>query len=319
MLLQALLLIAAALPRSEGDGLLAPVHARAAFAMPPALGAPWGCPDVCKLTAPQAASRPPTARACAVRAYRSRALGVPGPRRCRAGVLPGLRVTAGGDDARRPLPGEPERAGRGGRGAPRTTRTFNGELQRLARSGDMAGCKRVLKEMDAAGLPWDVFTYNAVLNCQSKARVLPAGEPARLLTKMAEEQIAPNVVTLNTALKFYARTVRLEPALQLLQAMQAKGVVADAITYNTLLNTCCKAGMMSRAEELLQDMLHQGMRPTASTVTTLITGYGRVGDIDEAERAGKLLQGEPAVMRALAIYEYIYIHVHKYIHRYVCT
>ena len=164
--------------------------------------------------------------------------------------------------------------------------------------------------MDAAGLPWDVFTYNAVLNCQSKARVLPAGEPARLLTKMAEEQIAPNVVTLNTALKFYARTVRLEPALQLLQAMQAKGVVADAITYNTLLNTCCKAGMMSRAEELLQDMLHQGMRPTASTVTTLITGYGRVGDIDEAERAGKLLQGEPAVMRALAIYEYVYRHVH---------
>ena len=58
--------------------------------------------------------------------------------------------------------------------------------------------------------------------------------------------------THTSALKFYARTVRLEPALQLLQAMQAKGVVADAITYNTLLNTCCKAGMMSRAEELLQ-------------------------------------------------------------------
>ena len=58
--------------------------------------------------------------------------------------------------------------------------------------------------------------------CQSKARVLPRAS-AQLLAKMAEEQIPPNVVTLNTALKFYARTVRLEPALQLLCASEGRG------------------------------------------------------------------------------------------------
>jgi len=173
-------------------------------------------------------------------------------------------------------------------------------LQRLARDGDMVACNKVLKEMDAKGLAWDVFTYNAVLNCQSKARSMPSSEPVRLLAKMAEDKVVPNVVTLNTALKFYARRPRLEPALDLLHSMQGQGVSADAITYNTLLNICCKGGLMARAELVLEEMRSAGMQPTASTMTTLIMGYGRVGEIAKAEHVATLLPAEPSVMRCLA-------------------
>ena len=154
--------------------------------------------------------------------------------------------------------------------------------------------------MDAAKLKWDVFTYNAVLNCQSKARLLPPHEPARLLAKMEKECVKPNVVTLNTALKFHARSMELELALELVRSFQAAGVAADAITYNTLLNICSKAGLMSRAESILEEMQNLGMQHTPSTVTTLITGYGRIGAVEEAERVAGLLPHAPAITRALA-------------------
>lgn len=181
-----------------------------------------------------------------------------------------------------------------------STRTYNELLQRLARDGDMQGCSTVLEEMDAAKAKWDVFTFNAVLNCQSKARTIPSSEPLRLLAKMKEDNVAPNVITLNTALKFYARSVSLEAALRLVADMQSRGVAADAITYNSLLNICCKAGLMSRAEKVLEEMRARSIQPTPSTVTTLIMGYGSSGKVADAERAALMLPREPAVLRAVA-------------------
>ncbi len=49
---------------------------------------------------------------------------------------------------------------------------------------------QVLAEMDAANMKRDVFTYNALLNCQSKARHLPSSEPASLLASMDRDQVA---------------------------------------------------------------------------------------------------------------------------------
>jgi pentatricopeptide repeat protein len=181
-----------------------------------------------------------------------------------------------------------------------TTRDYNGVLQKLARHGDMRASFKVLEEMDAAKLKRDVFTYNALLNCQSKARRLPSHEPAGLLASMHRDQVAPNVITLNTALKFYARTAQLDAARELVRSMQAQAVKPDAITYNTLLNICCKGGMMAQAESVLKEMQTLGMQPTASTVTTMIKGYGAKGAIQEARKMCALLPHDPAALRALA-------------------
>jgi len=181
-----------------------------------------------------------------------------------------------------------------------TTREYNGLLQKLARHGDMRASLKVLEEMDAAKLKRDVFTYNALLNCQSKARRLPSYEPAGLLASMHRDQVVPNVITLNTVLKFYARTAQLDAARELVRSMQAQAVKPDAITYNTLLNICCKGGMMAQAESLLKEMQTLGLQPTPSTVTTMIKGYGAKGAIQEARNMCTLLPHDPAALRALA-------------------
>jgi hypothetical protein len=48
--------------------------------------------------------------------------------------------------------------------------------------------------MDAANMKRDVFTYNALLNCQSKARHLPSSEPACLLASMHRDQVTNQLI-----------------------------------------------------------------------------------------------------------------------------
>jgi len=67
----------------------------------------------------------------------------------------------------------------------------------------MKGCNLVLEQMEATEMPWDVFTYNAVLNCQSKARKLPAAEPDGLLAKMQQDKVGLNCTYICTYIYVY--------------------------------------------------------------------------------------------------------------------
>ena len=58
--------------------------------------------------------------------------------------------------------------------------------------------------MDAANMTRDVFTYNALLNCQSKARHLPSSEPASLLASMYRDKVATGLVCKPTCAHPYA-------------------------------------------------------------------------------------------------------------------
>jgi len=88
-------------------------------------------------------------------------------------------------------------------GGEATTRSYNSALQKLARDGDMKGCNLVLEQMEATEMRWDVFTYNAVLNCQSKARKLPTAEPDGLLAKMEQDKVGPNCTYTYTYIYVY--------------------------------------------------------------------------------------------------------------------
>ncbi|EKX30797.1 hypothetical protein GUITHDRAFT_122988, partial [Guillardia theta CCMP2712] len=103
----------------------------------------------------------------------------------------------------------------------RRTRSYNHILQQCARERDHKKATEVLAAMAAAGIVWDVYTYNAVLNCfchpsTHKFQVYPM----ELMGEMSAKAVRPNVITVNTALKYFVLRKDLDGAMKLVEDMQ---------------------------------------------------------------------------------------------------
>eukprot|EP00960_Hanusia_phi_P074847 768330-Hanusia_phi.AAC.6 len=84
----------------------------------------------------------------------------------------------------------------------RSTRDYNLLLQQCARERNYKKAGEVLSEMDSVGIAWDIYTFNAALNCFCHPTTQKFEHyPVELMTEMRRKRISPNVITLNTALK----------------------------------------------------------------------------------------------------------------------
>uniref|UniRef100_A0A7S4KL42 PROP1-like PPR domain-containing protein n=2 Tax=Guillardia theta TaxID=55529 RepID=A0A7S4KL42_GUITH len=183
----------------------------------------------------------------------------------------------------------------------RRTRSYNHILQQCARERDHKKATEVLAAMAAAGIVWDVYTYNAVLNCfchpsTHKFQVYPM----ELMGEMSAKAVRPNVITVNTALKYFVLRKDLDGAMKLVEDMQEEGIEPDLITYNILINICASSGRMETASELFERLQLKRLVPDSRTITTMIKGYGQLRELKRAEEVAARRPQDQSVQRTLA-------------------
>ncbi|KAF6259499.1 hypothetical protein COO60DRAFT_1700790 [Scenedesmus sp. NREL 46B-D3] len=187
--------------------------------------------------------------------------------------------------------------------------------QQLQRALDL------MAEMRARGITCNVHTYSALMNVCIKCnevglvqqvykQMIQEGctpnlwqEAIKLLDKLEEEGIQPEVRTYNTIITACNKSGKPEQGLKVYERMVAKGVKASATTYTALISAYGKQGMVEKAMDIFADMVQRGCghwekakecfnqmlaqncRPDGITFSALITAYQRGEQWREALQA----------------------------------
>lgn len=106
---------------------------------------------------------------------------------------------------------------------------------------------------------------------------------------MKQRVIAPDVVTLNTALRLFLPApplpLRLEAHFLLLTELGALGAEPDAVTYTALIQAFAQRGLLPEAQKTLTEMRDLGLKPGQEAFTILIGLYTRKNHVLQATRA----------------------------------
>ncbi|KAG8370496.1 hypothetical protein BUALT_Bualt14G0122900 [Buddleja alternifolia] len=167
------------------------------------------------------------------------------------------------------------------------------------------------------GLVTNVFSYNMVIDCFCKAKLMDRA--LETLGVMSKRGICPNLITFNTLIAGYCNGRDVIKARELLLMlldhgfrpdvftfssiidvlcqvnqiidafdcfleMVEWGITPNTVTYNCLIRSLCISGNVVKAMKLLRKMQIDGIRPDVYTFNALIQKYCKVNKIDKAKR-----------------------------------
>ncbi|CAI9119007.1 OLC1v1020654C1 [Oldenlandia corymbosa var. corymbosa] len=196
-------------------------------------------------------------------------------------------------------------------------RTYLTVIEALFSSGHRGKGDQYLKQMLHDGLINNVATYNMLIDCFCKAKMMQKASAA--FDEMRERSICPNLVTVNTLMDGYykagnvdkarellimvfkaglrpdiytfcaiidglCRAYRVEDAFDCFTEMVEWGVTPNGVTYNILIRWLCVAGNIPKSMNLLRKMQRGGVRPDVLSFNSLIQSFCRTNKIERAEK-----------------------------------
>lgn len=126
----------------------------------------------------------------------------------------------------------------------------------------------VYDEMIQQKVEFSVSTYNALLDVCARSGNISRAEP--LLKDMADQGVAPSIITFSTVIKAYCAANRLEQAFRIFEEMRRNTEIkADEVTFNTLMDGCARYGLFDRGLQVLMDMQKSGIAPSNYTLSVV--------------------------------------------------
>ncbi|XP_024185427.2 pentatricopeptide repeat-containing protein At2g17670 [Rosa chinensis] len=185
-------------------------------------------------------------------------------------------------------------------------------VRSLCLAGHVDEAVQVMKQMSLKNAVPDTYTYNFLVKCLCKSRVLSTvkefiddmrksfdlkpdlvtytimidnvansknlREASRLVKELDKEGFKPDCYVYNTIMKGYCMLSKGNEVVQVLKDMQENGVEPDLVTYNTLIFGLSKCGRVMEAKNYLRIMVDMGHFPNEVTYTSLMNGLCRKGD-----------------------------------------
>ncbi|KAG0179760.1 hypothetical protein DFQ28_002249 [Apophysomyces sp. BC1034] len=138
---------------------------------------------------------------------------------------------------------------------------------------------RVMGKMKENGLEPNVYTYNTLIGCYKRANDLDTS--LKLFEEMRQQGVQRDVGTYNTLIHQLFHNGRVQAACELYRNMAADGVTADMYTYSTLLKMCAKENLVEFGNELCQNMAHCNV-DTTTINAILVFKVNAVKDLNNA-------------------------------------
>uniref|UniRef100_A0A0D9VI73 Pentacotripeptide-repeat region of PRORP domain-containing protein n=1 Tax=Leersia perrieri TaxID=77586 RepID=A0A0D9VI73_9ORYZ len=123
--------------------------------------------------------------------------------------------------------------------------------------------------------------YSRLIDLHSKANHVDDAE--RILGKMKEKGIVPDVLTSITLVHMYSKAGNLEQANQAFEFLKGEGFPPDMKLFTSMINAHLKSGDLKRAEKLLLQM-EKSLKPTKELYMDVIKAFAERGITDGAER-----------------------------------
>ncbi|KAL8145029.1 uncharacterized protein LOC141706780 [Apium graveolens] len=134
----------------------------------------------------------------------------------------------------------------------------------------------------------NIRDYSKLIDAHAKENRLDDAE--RILKKMNEAGIIPDILTLNVLVHMYSKAGNLDRTKEAFDSLRSQGFVPDVKVYNAYIMACVNAGKPKLAESIVTEMETRDIKPTEEIYMDLLRSFVRACDIIGTQRIATTMQ-----------------------------
>mmetsp|Transcript_89631 Transcript_89631/g.159154 ORF Transcript_89631/g.159154 Transcript_89631/m.159154 type:complete len:1023 (-) Transcript_89631:143-3211(-) len=173
--------------------------------------------------------------------------------------------------------------------------TYNTLLKGFCSKGDFSGAKKVLQEIQDAGMKPNDVSYNSLINTAvSSGKFDQAWD---IVSEMEKKGIDPDRYTISIMLKSLKKVRSPKDTARCFDFIERSkiDVCSDGVLVNSVLETCVRNKDNQRLEAFLQQFEKSDLRPSVPVFGSVIKGYSSLKRIDKCwEYWNELQSQQPA-------------------------
>ncbi|KAA8537612.1 hypothetical protein F0562_027220 [Nyssa sinensis] len=134
----------------------------------------------------------------------------------------------------------------------------------------------------------NIRDYSKLIDAHAKENRLEDAE--RILKKMNENNILPDILTSTVLVHMYSKAGNLDRAKQEFEKLRSRGFQPDMRVYNLMIMAYVNAGQPKLGESLMREMEARDIKPTKEIYMALLQSFAQHGDINGAQRIVQTMQ-----------------------------
>ncbi|KAF8389194.1 hypothetical protein HHK36_025887 [Tetracentron sinense] len=134
----------------------------------------------------------------------------------------------------------------------------------------------------------NIRDYSKLIDAHAKENCLEDAE--RILKKMTEKGIQPDILTSTVLVQMYSKSGNLDRAKEAFESLRSQGFKPDTSAYNSMIMAYVNAGQPKLGESLMREMEARDIKPTKDIYLALLRSFSQRGHVDGAQRIATTMQ-----------------------------
>lgn len=155
-------------------------------------------------------------------------------------------------------------------------------LDRLKGHNDQLYFKVAELLLDEESFQTNVRDYSQLVDSHAKHNQLHDAE--RIIRKMNEKGIAPDILTKTTMVHMYSKAGNVNLAKDAFESLISQGFQPDPKVYNSMIMAYVNSGDRKSGDSLIRDLESKNFKPSEDLYLSLLRSYAQNGDIIGASR-----------------------------------
>lgn len=149
-----------------------------------------------------------------------------------------------------------------------------------AKENRLQDAERILKKMNENGVGPDILTSTILVHMYSKVGNLEGAQQA--FGTLRSQGFRPDMKVYNSMIKAFVNANRPDSGEKLMREMETKDIKPTKEIYMALLRSFAQQGNGGGAGRIANTMHFAGFQPTLESCTLLVEAYGKAGESDQA-------------------------------------
>lgn len=134
----------------------------------------------------------------------------------------------------------------------------------------------------------NIRDYSRLIDAHAKENRLEDAE--RILKKMNENGVAPDILTSTVLVHMYSKSGNLNRATEAFEMLRTQGFQPDPKIFTSMIMAHVNAGDPKKGESLMREMEARDIKPTEEIYMALLRSFARLGDVGGASRISITMQ-----------------------------
>ncbi|XP_062097198.1 uncharacterized protein LOC133803244 [Humulus lupulus] len=134
----------------------------------------------------------------------------------------------------------------------------------------------------------NIRDYSKLIDAHAKENHLEDAE--RILKKMTENGITPDILTATVLVHMYSKVGNLERAEEAFESLKVQGFQPDLKLYNSMIMAYVNAGQPRKGETIMREMEVRDIKPTEEIYMALLRSFSHKGESGGAGRIATTMQ-----------------------------